>query len=268
MKKDDLPFMPWSWGDWFKATDVQALPRNIRCTWFEMIGRMWECSPRGYLLINGMVPTDEEYAQMLGFGGDIPGVKATLNHLLSRGICSKRENDGALFCRRIVNFDANRQVFVNFGKKGGNPLLKDNPPLNPSLNPPLIPGGYPSLKNKNKDKSEDKDGDEDSQERGPGETAEPKRFVKPTIAQITVYCQIRKNSVNPQRFFDFYESKGWKIGRNSMKDWQAAVRTWEQKDREEAGRIPAGASRFGPQPFTPEVARRQAEILKDLPGGD
>jgi len=52
-------------------------------------------------------------------------------------------------------------------------------------------------------------------------------FIKPTIEEIKVYCQERGNAVDPCRFLDFYESKGWLIGKNKMKDWRAAVRTWE-----------------------------------------
>ena len=58
-----------------------------------------------------------------------------------------------------------------------------------------------------------------------------KRFEPPTVEQIAEYCAERGNAVNPQAFFDFYESKGWLIGSNRMKDWKAAVRTWEQKQK-------------------------------------
>jgi hypothetical protein len=54
-----------------------------------------------------------------------------------------------------------------------------------------------------------------------------KKFIKPTLDEIKTYCSERSNSINPQKFIDFYESKGWLIGKNSMKDWKAAVRTWE-----------------------------------------
>ena len=56
-----------------------------------------------------------------------------------------------------------------------------------------------------------------------------KKFIKPTLEDIKAYCQERNNEVSPERFYDFYESKGWKVGNQSMKDWKAAVRTWEQR---------------------------------------
>lgn len=58
----------------------------------------------------------------------------------------------------------------------------------------------------------------------------PRRFSKPTVDEIRVYCRERGNAVDAQRFFDFYEAKGWLVGNQPMKDWQAAVRTWEGRD--------------------------------------
>lgn len=56
------------------------------------------------------------------------------------------------------------------------------------------------------------------------------RFTAPTVEKVAEYCRERNNGVDPQRFVDFYEAKGWRIGSNPMKDWKAAVRTWEQRD--------------------------------------
>ena len=57
------------------------------------------------------------------------------------------------------------------------------------------------------------------------------RFTKPNIELIAEYCKKRNNNIDPQSFFDFYESKGWKIGANKMKDWKAAIRTWESRNK-------------------------------------
>ncbi len=58
----------------------------------------------------------------------------------------------------------------------------------------------------------------------------PRRFAKPTVEDIRDYCRERRNAIDPQRFFDFYEAKGWRVGNQPMKDWQAAVRTWEGRE--------------------------------------
>ncbi|HHX11142.1 MAG TPA: hypothetical protein GX729_07255 [Firmicutes bacterium] len=59
---------------------------------------------------------------------------------------------------------------------------------------------------------------------------EKSRFVPPSLDEVMEYCLTRNNQVDPQTFIDFYESKGWMIGKNKMKDWKAAVRTWEKRE--------------------------------------
>lgn len=61
-------------------------------------------------------------------------------------------------------------------------------------------------------------------------TASTKNFKKPTPDEVQAYCDERGNGYSGQAFCDYYESKGWKIGNSPMKDWKAAVRTWEQRD--------------------------------------
>jgi len=53
-------------------------------------------------------------------------------------------------------------------------------------------------------------------------------FIKPSLEQVQAYCRERKNRINPQQFTDHYESNGWRVGKNPMRDWKAAVRTWER----------------------------------------
>lgn len=55
------------------------------------------------------------------------------------------------------------------------------------------------------------------------------KFEKPTVSEVEAYCKERNNGLSAQEFWDFYESKGWKVGNSPMKNWQACVRTWEQR---------------------------------------
>jgi hypothetical protein len=66
----------------------------------------------------------------------------------------------------------------------------------------------------------------------PEKPKEAKVFVKPTVDEVRAYCAERKNGVDPEAWWDHYESNGWKVGRTPMKDWKAAVRTWERKRKE------------------------------------
>ena len=65
-----------------------------------------------------------------------------------------------------------------------------------------------------------------------------KRFIKPTINEIQEYCIDRKNGINANAFYDFYESKNWYVGKNKMKDWKACVRTWEQRNKKNTKVVP------------------------------
>lgn len=55
------------------------------------------------------------------------------------------------------------------------------------------------------------------------------RFVPPTIEEVREYCRERSKGVDADKWHNYYAANGWKVGRNSMKDWKAAVRTWENK---------------------------------------
>jgi len=58
------------------------------------------------------------------------------------------------------------------------------------------------------------------------------RFIPPTVDEVRAYCLERGNNVDAERFVNYYTANGWKVGKNSMKDWKAAVRTWERSDKD------------------------------------
>lgn len=89
------------------------------------------------------------------------------------------------------------------------------------------------------------------------------RFVPPTVEEVAAYCSLRRNSVDPQRFVDYYTSNGWKVGRNAMKDWKSAVRNWE-KSGEEAPKMSRAAARFAYTEQKPGAARDDSEIMRQL----
>lgn len=61
------------------------------------------------------------------------------------------------------------------------------------------------------------------------------RFKKPSLVEIAAYVSTRETKIDPEAFFDHYQANGWKVGKVPMADWQAAVRTWERKERERHG---------------------------------
>ena len=92
-----------------------------------------------------------------------------------------------------------------------------------------------------------------------------KKFQKPTLEEITTYCKERNNGVVAEKFFDFYESKGWKVGNQPMKDWRAAVRTWERSSASAPvtmEQVTFGGYQTEREQKEYEAAYRQAELTK------
>lgn len=65
-----------------------------------------------------------------------------------------------------------------------------------------------------------------------GDKSPRQQFNPPTLDDVTAYVTTREVRIDPQRFIDHYTANGWRVGRNPMKDWQACVRTWEKRERE------------------------------------
>ena len=110
-----------------------------------------------------------------------------------------------------------------------------------------------TIKNKDKDKEEDKDKDNDKGVSGAGA-----RFAPPTLEEVTEFCRVRGNKVDPVKFYAFYESKGWMVGKNKMKSWRAAVITWERDD--------GGGAASGPGPRRTVAAQQYNQ--RDYSGED
>lgn len=87
---------------------------------------------------------------------------------------------------------------------------------------------------KEKEKDIDIDLDKEKEKKNKADKPPRTRFVPPTLQDVENYCLERNNNVDAQRFIDYYTSNGWKVGKNSMKDWKAAVRNWERSDTDKS----------------------------------
>lgn len=116
------------------------------------------------------------------------------------------------------------------GKKGASARWNDN-----SKN-----GKSHSANGKNgQEEEEDKEEDKDKEyiPPNPPNGGHTKRFSPPSVEEVAAYCRERGTTVDPQRFVDFYESKGWMVGKTPMKDWKACVRTWERSATTDCGAL-------------------------------
>jgi len=249
MKKHDLPAMPFYWGDWFKCPEVRALTPAARCLWFEMLGLMWESTPRGYLVLNHKPYPKEALSRCLGFACDLLDV--LLSELEQYAVYSKTDN-GIIYSRKMVRDCEISKIRAEAGKKGG--ICSSKNQANIQAN----------TEDENEDENENTNVIKDEIKKGINKGG----FSHPSIEDVKAYCLERSNTVDPEAWYAFYESNGWKVGRNAMKNWKAAIITWEKKEYSKpASRT---VSRFGPQPFTAADAKEQMETLlklKDGPNG-
>lgn len=81
------------------------------------------------------------------------------------------------------------------------------------------------------------------------------RMARPTLEDVRQYCEERNNGVDPEAFMAHYESNGWRVGKNPMKSWKAAVITWEKRDAKSGNR---GGSR------RQSIAERNEQAIREL----
>lgn len=103
----------------------------------------------------------------------------------------------------------------------GKPKITQNNPKNPD-------GYFGNPNDNDNDNDNDKDIKKESRERKTVAKATTP-FRKPSVEEVREYCEQRGNHIDPERFVNFYESKGWKVGNQSMKNWKACVITWEKR---------------------------------------
>ena len=64
-----------------------------------------------------------------------------------------------------------------------------------------------------------------------------KKFIKPTLSEVKAYCESRHNGLDPEAFIAYYESVGWKVNTKPMRDWKAAIITWEKRRQNSGGKV-------------------------------
>lgn len=124
------------------------------------------------------------------------------------------------------NIKSGRRNYIN-GCNGGAPEGNCNAKKQPKNNPNSTEKqpGQTSTKNKNRNKTKNKNDEESIEKVATKRTT----FVAPSLQEVSDYISEKGYTVDARQFVDFYESKGWMVGSNKMKDWRAAVRTWTRR---------------------------------------
>lgn len=137
------------------------------------------------------------------------------------------------------------------GEKGGRPAKPEEP--NKTQQNPTKPNSRDSDSDTEIDSEIEPEIGIDSERLRSGESK--KRFRPPTVEEVEAYCFERNNKVDAERFVDFYASNGWRVGKNPMKDWKAAVRTWEKREDN------------SPMTAAQRADQERHEVLRAIAGG-
>ena len=158
-------------------------------------------------------------------GATKPTVLKALKGLIEKKLIDRTESEfGPVTIIRYKAIVPNERNFTP-SKETLPPGKESLPPSKESLPPSkeTLPPGKESLPN-----NIDNNIDYKSNNKSIGDDKKRKRFIPPTLEEVAAYCRERNNTVDPQHWHDYYSSNGWKVGKNPMKDWKSAVRTWER----------------------------------------
>lgn len=217
-----LPWMKWYSKDALGDPALRACMPESRGVWYDMLWLMDVSPNRGYLLKNNAEPfEDRELCRVLALMPD--ELQRSREDLIKSGVASVDDN-GVWFNRRMVRDEQRRIAGSIAGRKGGGNPVFQNPELrDQNLE---VRSHIPEARTPIKDTYIG----EDKGDLIVGFIDEPSnsKFITPTVEQVRAYCEQRNNGIDPEAFVNFYESKGWMIGKNKMKKWQAAVVNWEK----------------------------------------
>lgn len=168
----------------------------------------------GVLFFEGVEPTFAE-EMALALDEDADNVKATLLFLQNMGLIEQRSNNEYILTEVPYLIGGESESAERVRRFRGKKALQCNGE---------VTEGNALVTNCNTEIEIEKEKELEKSKR----ESKSKRFTPPTLEEVQAYCAERNNSIDPQHFIDYYTSNGWLVGKNKMKDWKAAVRTWER----------------------------------------
>lgn len=212
-----------------KVILIESMPEadSIIVIWFKLLCLAGKQNRDGLLLLNDKIAyTDEMLATI--FRRPVNTVRLALNTFKDFGMIEIVEGT---IC--ISNWEKHQNIDKLAQMREYNRIAQQKSRARRRLPLAVNDNVNDSQENVNDsqdtDIEEDKEKEEDKENNSvPQAETRAKRFSPPSVEEVKAYCLERKNNVDAQRFVDYYSSNGWMVGKNKMKDWRAAVRTWER----------------------------------------
>ena len=134
----------------------------------------------------------------------------------------------AIFCQQLVSLDYSHMK-QEVGKNGGAPLGNKHNPYGRNGKPII---NQETTKN-NQEPTHDNDNDNDNDIKEERIKKNRTAFVPPSIDEVREYADNSGYAINAEAFVSYYEAVGWMVGKNKMKNWQAAVRSWASREKQQ-----------------------------------
>jgi predicted phage replisome organizer len=198
---------------------IETLPDSdtLIIIWFKLLSMAGRCNDSGMIYLTRDVPYNEEMLSTI-MRRPVNTVRLAMNEFQKLGMIHIVNNYIA-----ILNWEKHQNI-------DGLDRIRENTRLrvqNWRKNHKQLPCNVTVTDGNAPEKSRVEKSREDKNKKKEG------RFTPPTPAEVQAYLdEIGNHTINRDSFMDYYESKGWMIGRNKMKDWRAAVRTWARRDKE------------------------------------
>lgn len=195
---------------WLKSTAEQKVILITLLMMANFKSNQWEWSGEKFEVLPGQFVTSlDSIAKECGTGISIQNVRTALVRFEKLDFLTNESTKNG----RLITI-ANWSLYQDANKE---PNIVDNKDLTKTSQRP------------NKDLTPKEESNKEIMKEGKKENNS--RFTPPTLEEVKTYCLERNNGVDPNKWINFYESKGWMVGKNKMSNWKAAVRTWEDKNK-------------------------------------
>ena len=206
-----------------KIIDTLPARDEILVIWFKLLSLAGKVNQNGLLFMNSRIAYTPEMLAAI-FNREISIIKLSLKTFQSFGMITVEDNEVIA----IANWEKHQNIDGMDKIREQNKIRQQKyREKQLQLTDSNVTDNVTVTLSNAIDKDKDKDKDKEEDKVSP----KTKRFAPPTLEQVKEYCLERNNKVDSEKFIDFYESKGWMVGKNKMKSWKASVRTWEKDNK-------------------------------------